>query len=403
MISIVSPLVRRELRKVFRQLHGMPELGHREFQTSRYIEGYLHSCGIKDVQRIGNTSICAMINGRDNACALHADIDAASVQDEESLRMVPRHVCGHDGHVAILLVLARMLSTSKLLQKTAVVLLFQEAEESTPSGAPAVIGELPKNLSINEIYKLHLCPELETGVIGVRSGTVKPSVDGLTVDILAKHPGRLSKWTKKSHFDALEVMLRVYGMLRSRTNLSFVSASRPVCVTVGRVTAGERPNSPSRKAKLEATLRCIDRKHRNKFISELRARLRIIAEETHCEVDIQVFSDIRPPVVNNPLPVSRIIQAAPNTVTILTPYPEKVLTADSDDFGWYSAIGSTAYMLLGCKKHGRETPPIHSPDFVFDERALAIGLQMLHSVVNIYERGSKEQARTYRLFNKFPI
>ncbi|MBD0837051.1 M20/M25/M40 family metallo-hydrolase, partial [Aestuariibaculum suncheonense] len=81
------------------------------------------------------------------------------------------HACGHDGHTASLLVLAKVLTELKEEVEGTIVFIHQHAEELAPGGAIAMIEDGCLD-GVDVIYGTHLCATMPTGTIGYRTGPV---------------------------------------------------------------------------------------------------------------------------------------------------------------------------------------------------------------------------------------
>ena len=130
-------------------IHEFPELGNREFRTSKKVAEHLISLGIEVETGIAYTGIVGLIRGGEPGptIALRADMDALPVTEQTGLPYASKqrtkylgqdvgvmHACGHDAHVAILMGAAEFLAKNKKDLKGNIMLIFQPAEEGAPEG-----------------------------------------------------------------------------------------------------------------------------------------------------------------------------------------------------------------------------------------------------------------------------
>ena len=104
-----------ELVSLRRKFHKIPEICYEEHKTAQKIEDYLKSYGITTVRRVFNTGVVCTIGDTTKECiALRMDTDGLPVSEEtgvsyQSEHTGMMHACGHDAHIAILLVTAKIL------------------------------------------------------------------------------------------------------------------------------------------------------------------------------------------------------------------------------------------------------------------------------------------------------
>ena len=111
------------------ELHNIGEVGRKEYKTSQYIRDYLDKLGIEYKVYL-ETGTVGVIKGHNpkKTIAFRSDIDALSTDKGVE------HLCGHDGHMSILLGLIEYLNDTKDSLNDNIVFIFQPAEEA-PGGA----------------------------------------------------------------------------------------------------------------------------------------------------------------------------------------------------------------------------------------------------------------------------
>lgn len=312
-----------------------------------------------------------------------ADLDALPIAEVSGAKYASRnpgimHACGHDGHTAALLALARRLAAKPTLSKP-LLLVFQQAEEGHPSGAPKVLqGLSPKSLP-REFIGFHLWPELPSGVIGLRSGALLPSVAGVTIRIRGT-AGRVHGTTfGMDSVDALAIGNQLYTALTSQWVARHPNDLQPASLNIGRFDAGSAPNRVPTMCSLEGTLRALSWAEQETAVNSIREITAKIAPR-NCKLEVHIESGIRPPVSNAPASVERIQAACEKLGIGSRIYPEYPIGV-SDDFGWYLDSSPGALYFLGCGK-GDSTPDLHTPSFDFDESVLLNAVDVGLALVN---------------------
>jgi len=172
--------------EIRRHLHAYPELSFKEYKTSEYIQKQLTSYGIPFQSGLVETGVVGFIRGKNpekKCIALRADIDALPINELNHLDYASKnngvmHACGHDVHTASLLGVARILNKLKEEWEGTIKLIFQPGEEKLPGGASLMISEgVLENPKVDKIIGQHVSPELDSGVIGMRSGLFMASAD----------------------------------------------------------------------------------------------------------------------------------------------------------------------------------------------------------------------------------
>ena len=193
-----------------RALHRIPELDRNLPETLDYLRSALEPLPCK-VFSPAESALCAFFDfGRDHSLAFRADMDALPVSEATGLPFASchpgkMHACGHDGHMAIALELARRLARREVLPHN-MLLVFQPAEETT-GGAQAICHSgVFDQYRTKAIFGLHLWPDLPAGVLAsipggmmCRSSEVTLTVTGRSAHVARAGLGR----------DALEAAAQV--------------------------------------------------------------------------------------------------------------------------------------------------------------------------------------------------
>ncbi|WP_114187048.1 amidohydrolase [Microvirga aerophila] len=176
-----------------RKLHRFPELSREEVQTARMVQAFLASSGADwIITDLGGHGVAAVFDGEEPGptVMVRAELDGLPIEEISSSlhrSSVPgkAHLCGHDGHMAILAALARGLGRQRPRTGRA-VLLFQPAEEDG-SGAAAVVAD-PRFSEIQPdfAFALHNLPGMPAGKVALAEEPVNCASRGMRIALSGK-------------------------------------------------------------------------------------------------------------------------------------------------------------------------------------------------------------------------
>ena len=355
-----------------RNLHRIPELQWNLPLTARYVQQSLEKLNCRVFSPVGD-AVCAFFDfGADEAIAFRADMDAlpiAEISETEYISNHPgkMHACGHDGHMAILLELARRLDKKEKLPHN-VLLIFQPAEES-PGGAKIICdtGILERH-RVKAAFGLHLWPGLEKGRVFSREQELMASASELTVDIYGRssHIGNAA-----AGIDATAAAMEFYSLVRQ------AEADFPPEVfrlmNFGQLHSGTVRNALSAHAHMEGSLRAFQ----DEVLDALREKLFDAAKTVEaafgCRVEI-TLGDSYPAVMNDPALLRRVEAVAP-----VRKLDKPSMTAE--DFSWYQRFAGGIFFFLGLG----DVPALHSSNFDFDETILVKGADFFEALAEKFQ------------------
>src|SRR3954468_11414676 len=260
--------VRDELIADRRHLHAHPELGFEEHETAAYVAERLRSLGIETRTHVGKTGVVGVIrgDGTGKTVMLRADMDALPIHEEsdqpyKSTRPGVMHACGHDGHTAILLAVARVLSERRESLPGNVVLAFQPSEERPPGGALAMIEDgAMDDPKVDAVFGLHLTSQ-PVGTVGVRGGASASSADSFraTIHGVGGHGAR-----PQAAVDPVLIAANVITTLHTIVSRE-IDPMQAAVITVGSIHAGTVPNVIPPNATMSGTVRSFDQVVRDKM------------------------------------------------------------------------------------------------------------------------------------------
>jgi amidohydrolase len=354
-----------------RQLHRRPELSFHEHETARFVEETLLSFGGLEVTRPTETSVMGrLVSGRPGpVLALRADIDALPIREESDLPFASEregvmHACGHDGHTAVLLAVARVLVGLRDSLDGEARFLFQHAEELLPGGARDLVaaGALA---GVDAIVGCHLISPLAVGQVGVPSGPFMAAPD--TFSIVIEGRGGHAAFPHESVDPipiAAQAVLALQHVVARETD-----PNERVVVTVARIAGGSADNIIPESVELGGTVRTFSTEARQ---SARTAIERIVAGVTqaHAAGYRLEYVEGYMPVDNNPeLAVS--VAAAAERALGAEALTEIDPIMGGDDFSVYQQEVPGVYFMVGAgSDESGATFPHHHPRFTIDERAM---------------------------------
>jgi amidohydrolase len=355
-----------------RQLHRRPELSFQEHETARFVEETLASFGGLEVSRPTQTSVMARLVGerRGPVLALRADIDALPITEESGLpfaseRAGVMHACGHDGHTAVLLAVARVLLGLRDNLRGEVRFLFQHAEELLPGGARDLVAAGTLS-GVDAVVGCHLITELDFGKVAAPSGAFMAAPD--TFSIVIEGRGGHAAFPHRSIDPitiAAQVVLALQHVVARETD-----PNERVVLTVSRIAGGSADNIIPESVELGGTVRT--------FSTEARERTRTAIErivagvtQAHAAAYRLEYVEGYLPVDNDPELAARVAAAARRALggDALT---EIAPVMGGDDFSVYQREAPGVYFVVGARSEETgATFPHHHPRFTIDERAMA--------------------------------
>ncbi|MGD8406772.1 MAG: amidohydrolase, partial [Anaerolineales bacterium] len=121
-----------------RDFHTHPELGFHEVRTAGIVAKELQALDMEVTTGVAKTGVLGMLEGAKPGpvVLVRFDMDALPVTEETGASYASTnpgvmHACGHDGHTAIGLTVAKMLHAHRDQLAGSVKFVFQPAEEGT--------------------------------------------------------------------------------------------------------------------------------------------------------------------------------------------------------------------------------------------------------------------------------
>ncbi len=354
-----------------RHLHENPELSSQEFETQEYIMEQLDELGIP-YEKVGTTSLVGHIKGAKpgKTVALRADIDALPILEQSGAPYSSKnegvmHACGHDGHTAMLLGAARMLTDVKDDLQGEVRLLFQEAEE-TFSGAKKIVADGGMD-GVDAVFGMHGMP-IETGYYDMTPGYRMAGCDTIYVKFagVSGH-GSSPHLAKDTVLPAAEFVTQLNSMITK-----FVNSQSPVVLTVGKFVGGTKANIVSKYSTLDISMRYLEEDTR-KIIHE---KLKDLAEGLAKIYDISVDVEIEESTIslNNDTEIAEIADKAAIKVFGADRNVNGPILMGSEDMPYYFQEAPGAYAMVGYLNKEKDTVYFpHHEKFNIDEDYLKFG------------------------------
>ncbi len=360
-----------------RDFHRHPELAFEERRTSAVIRAFLEECGI-EVHPCAGTGLRGVLKGAHGGptIALRADMDALPVAEENDVDYRSQndgvmHACGHDGHMAMLMGAAKVLSRHRASVPGRVVFLFQPAEEDPPGGAKRMIEEGALE-GIDRIFGLHLWQPFPSGVVGLRAGAVMAQADKFKV-VIRGGGGHASQ----PHLAVDPVLVASHVVVAAQSIASrFVDPLAPVVVSFTTMHGGSAHNIIPDRVTLTGTVRVLT----VELQRTVRERLRELCEQT-CQAfgataELE-YQDGYPPMVNDAAMtdlVARVAKRELGESRVVTMEP----VMGGEDFASYLQRMPGAFVVLGTGGPGSH--PHHSARFNIDEAVLPLGARLMTAV-----------------------
>ncbi len=375
-----------ELVRLRRDFHQYPELGLQEHRTAEVIERYLKDLGLSVISKVGRTGVVGLLQGGGpgKTLLIRADMDGLPIQEQNDAPYRSRndgimHACGHDGHMAILLTVARILSARRESLAGAVKFVFQPGEEGFGGARLMIEDGALENPKVDAALALHLFTWFPVGTVNIRGGPVMASMDHFTVKVHGKGGhAALPHQGVDAILMSAHAITALQGLISKET-----SPFSPLVVHVGTIKGGDAENIIAEQVELTGTVRCLDDGLRRLIPRSMDRILNGVISAFRGTYDFQ-YTEGYPMVVNDETMAALAREAASEVVG-----GARVLEAPqsmgSEDMAYFLQEVPGCLMFVGAARG--DDAPHHSAHFDFDEDALAIGAEtMVRAALNYLER-----------------
>jgi amidohydrolase len=368
-----------ELVGLRRDFHRRPELGFREYETSRKIQGYLQALGL-EVKKLAQTGVVGLLRGKrgGKTVMLRADMDALPIQEENDLPYRSQcdgvmHACGHDGHMAMLLVAAKILARHREDISGCVKFVFQPNEEVAGAGAMIEAGVL-ENPAVDAALALHLWSALDSGTLGVSAGPVTATLSVFELTIFGRggHTGFPQQ--------AIDPIVAAANIVQSVQGIQTreISQLKPTVIMFGSINGGTKANIVPESVRLTGSLRYLyeggsqsEEDPEGRFERIVRG----VCEAHRTRYQLRFNLENRA-VVNHPELVRLVRRCAQDTLGGSGRVVEYTCLA-AEDFSEYCrhVPGVLSFLGTGNRSKGSHLPH-HNPRFNIDEDTLPQGVEL---------------------------
>ncbi|MGE9551440.1 M20 metallopeptidase family protein [Erwinia amylovora] len=355
-----------------RDIHAHPELGFDTVRTAEVVAKELERLGYQPLRGIGKTGIVLDIHGEEKGpnLLLRADMDALPIEEKTGLSFASvypgkMHACGHDLHTATLLGVAATLKELQPRLKGSVRLVFQPAEETTESGAAAMIADgaaQGQDMAIT----FHNRPELAAGNILLTRGASTASCDEFDVVVTG-----ISGHAARPHAAADPIVATAYLITQLQTVISReMDPAQSAVLTVGHIEGGAIHNIIPDSCLFRGTVRARSGASRDHVETAFRRICAGVALSMNVKVDINYQRGV-PPLLND----DRMVDLAEKSLTSQFQKQPEIQQGHSfgaEDFSYFSDLMPACQIHIGSGQPGRDDH-VHNSDYQPDESCISLG------------------------------
>lgn len=374
-----------------RRIHEHPETAGNEIETGKYVASVLDSLGIEH-KKVADTGLVAVIRGGDGpVVGLRADMDALPIEEMTGKPYTSKckgvmHACGHDGHTAILLGAAKILSAHRDRLGGSVKLFFQPAEESFGGAERMIRDGVMEDPHVDFVLGLHVANEFMPGDVGIRYGEFYAASDPF--DVVVKGKGAHGAHPELG-IDAIVIAAKIIDALQLVVS-RVAPPQQALVVTVGKINGGNVRNQISDRVEMKGIIRTLD----NDFRVIARDTVRRVITETAAvyggEAEVTIHSSY-PALINDDAVTALVEKSAADVLGAEHIHIEKTAEMGAEDFAYFAMKVPSCFFHLGCRStEPGVVPQAHNAYFDMDESCLIDGVKVqVNNVLTLmkkYER-----------------
>jgi amidohydrolase len=368
-----------------RDFHLHPELGFREIRTGGIVARELEALGIEVTKGIGKTGVVGLLEGSKPGptLLLRFDMDALPIAEETGAEYASQnqgvmHACGHDGHTAIGLTVAKILHAHRDQLAGTIKFCFQPSEEGTNGeevgGAEMMLRDgLLENPKVDMALALHIWNEEPLGWLGIAGGPMMAGADLFTVKVTGRGGHGAIPHAAVDPVIAAAHIVTALQTIISRN----VAPLETAVVSVTSIHGGTTFNVIPPEAALEGTIRSFDHAVRQKVHERFEQIVHGTAEALGCQAEVTI-KRVTPPLVNDMAISARVQETARRILPDSDLRTAGYLTMGAEDAAFLLEKVNGCFFFVGsANKERKLVYGHHHPRFDFDEEALIRGTALM--------------------------
>jgi len=363
-----------------RDFHMHPELGFQEIRTAGIVAKELQKIGLEVTTGVGKTGVVALLEGSQPGptLLLRADMDALPIVEQTGADYASQnkgvmHACGHDGHTAILLTVARMLDSARDQFPGTIKLVFQPAEEGQGGAESMIADGVLDNPKVDVTFGLHLWNEQPVGWLGIAEGSTMAGAEMFTIKVTGKGGHGAMPHTT---IDPVLAGAHIVAALQSVVSRNVAPLDSAV-VSVTQFHGGDAFNVIPQTVELGGTIRTFRLEVRDIILKRVEEIASKTAESLGCNAEF-VNTRLTPAVINDSDTIRIVQSAAKKVLPLLTMDASSPITMGSEDFAYMMEKIPGCFVFVGSANADRGLNySHHHPKFDVDEQALSYAAALM--------------------------
>lgn len=373
-------------RNLRRDIHRHPELGFKELRTAGMVARELNELGLEVTTGIAETGVVALLEGAQPGpvVLLRFDMDALPINEETEAEYASTtpgvmHACGHDGHTAVGLTVARLLNTYRNEFAGTVKFVFQPAEEGL-GGAESMVAEgVLEEPKPDIALALHLWNEEQIGWLGISPGPLMAAAESFRVRVIGRGGhGAMPDQT----IDPIVATAQIITSIQSITSRN-ISPLYSTTVSIGSIHGGEVFNVIPSQVEFEGTIRTFEPSVRQVVLDLFEKVVTNTAQAMGCKVEIEM--KVLTPAVINDQSITAHVQQVAQSILPQNRIENNYRVMVSEDMAYMMQDVPGCYFLVGSANRDKGLiASHHHPRFDIDEDVLPNAVALMTAATISY-------------------
>ncbi|AFL83467.1 amidohydrolase [Belliella baltica DSM 15883] len=365
-----------KLKNFRRTLHQYPELSGEEKETaSRVLEFFKEIHADEVLENLGGNGLAFVFEGKEQGptTLYRCELDGLPIREDNNIKYkstIPgkAHLCGHDGHMAIVAGLGLYLKENRP-KKGRVILLFQPAEETGQGAGMVVKDNKFQKILPDFAFALHNLPGYEKNQIIIKKGAFAAASNGMIIKLKGKNAHASHPEAGNSPAEAMSKIIvalqKLPDAMKKFTMITVIHAK------LGEVAFGTTPGD----ATVMATIRAYENETRELLVHYAEKLCEQIAKEYMLEISFEYVEEFA--ATHNHQEAWEYGNQAAKNLNLKTKHI-RIPFRWSEDFGHFSIHTKTLLFGLGS---GKSQPQLHENNYDFPDEIIPTGVNMFQQII----------------------